>query len=154
MKLISLCVIFPHNIDWKSKIFMSSDALHCFWKKSLFNTQKLRLELDTVLLGAVEVSAGVKKETPLPPQGINNVHSYRGDRWETALPLPHKPYLLLQLFNFATPTPPFLLFGVHAWRSAPCFLSLPLRYMHLKRLHILRKQSLGCRKFKLGLLKQ
>lgn len=59
---------------------MSSDALHCFWKKSLFNTQKLRLELDTVLLGAVEVSAGVKKETPLPPQGINNVHSYRGDR--------------------------------------------------------------------------
>lgn len=24
--------------------------------------------------------AGVKKETPLPPQGINNIHSYRGDR--------------------------------------------------------------------------
>lgn len=54
-----------------------------------------------------------------PPQGINNIHSYCGYWWETALPLPHKPYLLLQLFNFATATPPSLLFVACARRRAP-----------------------------------
>ncbi len=118
----------------KKKSLSNWAQMHCIvYGGNLCLTLEIRFGCSASLSSGGEC-VGVKKKTPLPPQGINNIHSYRGDRWETALPLPHKPYLLLQLFNFATPTPPFLLFGVHAWRSAPCASSLPLRYMHLKRL--------------------
>lgn len=109
-KLISMFVIFARSIDEKIK-FSSKWAL--FVEKNLSWTLKISIGYRATLSSRGEC-VGVKKETPPPPQGINNIHSYRGDRWETALALPHKPYLLLQLFNFATPTSPFLLFGVHA----------------------------------------
>lgn len=135
-------------------------ALHCLKAKSLSNSETLSyivygqnlltLEIKTrysATLSSGGERVGVKKETPSPPQGINNIHSYRGDRWETALPLPHKPYLLLQLFNFATPSPPFFLIWCSCLKNST-FLLVSTPKINAsgnttaRTLHVLRKQPL------------
>lgn len=49
----------------------------------VYGQNLLTLEIKTrysATLSSGGERVGVKKETPSPPQGINNIHSYRGDR--------------------------------------------------------------------------
>lgn len=115
-------------------------ALHCLKAKSLSNSETLSyivygqnlltLEIKTrysATLSSGGERVGVKKETPSPPQGINNIHSYRGDRWETALPCHINLIYYCSCSILQHQAHLFFLFGVHAWRTPPCFLSQPLR---------------------------
>lgn len=84
MKLLfslSLRAMFLHNIDLckkKKAKLIKHQHVALFMEKNLCLTLEIRAGYIAAVCSGGEC-VGVKKETPLPPQGINNIHSYRGD---------------------------------------------------------------------------